>query len=284
MDGLAATVFSDTGERAGPTASLTPNLSLDGFEGSLEFLLRVARAHQINLAALSIVDIVDQLAQALERAPAKMPLAQKADRVVMAAWIVLLRANLFLPADSPVHQDAEIEAGELRNRSRGMQEAQTLAAWLDRRPVLGRDVFARGWEEYPDGFGEVHHAQVDVIAFLWAAMELFDDPADQPGTVEIYRPAGANPYSIPEARLRILRLLADAGQSQTLDRLLPEENLNAQANHQKIGIRRRRAAVSTTFIASLELAKQGDVTMDQDAFLAPIRVRALVEISGDEPM
>ena len=115
-------------------------------------------------------------------------------------------------------------------------------------------------------------------------MELFDDPADQPDTAKIYRPAGANPYSIPEARLRILRLLAEAEQSQTLDRLLPEEILNAQANHQKIGMRRARAAVSTTFIAALELAKQGDVAMDQDTFLSPIRVRALVEIRGDQPV
>ena len=277
-------MFSEAAEGTDATASLTPNLSLDGFAGSLDFLLRVARAHQINLAALSIVDIVDQLAQALERAPAKMPLAQKADWVVMAAWIVMLRANLFLPADSQVHQDAEIEAGQLRNRLMVLQEAQTLAAWLDRRPVLGRDVFARGWEEYPDGFGEVQHAQVDVIAFLWAAMELFDDPADQPDTAKIYRPAGASPYSIPEARLRILRLLAEAGQSQTLDRLLPEEIRNAQVNNQKIGMRRARAAVSTTFIAALELAKQGDVAMDQDTFLSPIRVRALVEIRGDQPV
>jgi segregation and condensation protein A len=284
MDGVAASVFSEAVEGPDATPSLTPNLNLDGFAGSLDFLLRVARAHQINLAALSIVDIVDQLAQALERAPAKMPLAQKADWVVMAAWIVLLRANLFLPADAPAQREAEVEAGQLRNRLMVLQEAQTLAAWLDRRPVLGRDVFARGCEEYPDGFGEVHHAQVDVIAFLWAAMELFDDPADQPDTVEIYRPAGANPYSIPEARLRILRLLAEAGQSQTLDRLLPEEIRNAQVNNQKIGMLRARAAVSTTFIAALELAKQGDVAMDQDAFLSPIRLRAFVEISAEEPL
>jgi segregation and condensation protein A len=279
MDGVAA-VFSDAGAGAGAT----PNLSLDGFAGSLDFLLRVARAHQINLAVLPLIDIVDQLAQALERAPARMPLGQKADWVVMASWIVLLRSNLMLPAESPVQQEAESEAGQLRDRLMVLQEAQTLAAWLDRRPVLGRDVFARGWEEYPDGFGEVRHAQVDVIAFLWAAMELFDDPADKPDTVEIYRPTGASPYSIPEARLRILRLLAEAGEPQALSQLLPEDVRGAQVDKQAISTRRRRAAVSTTFIASLELAKQGDVAMDQNAFFSPVRVRALVEISGDEPL
>ena len=283
MDGVAAPMFIDTGEGEGLTANFTPNLNLDGFAGSLDFLLRVARAHQVNLAVLPIIEIVDQLAQALERASAKMPLGQKADWVVMASWIILLRSNLMLPAESPVQQEAEIEAGQLRDRLMVLQQAQTLAAWLDRRPVLGRDVFARGQEEFSGGFGEVRHAQVDVIAFLWAAMELFDDPADKPDTAEIYRPSGANPYSIPEARLRILRLLAEAEESQTLDRLLPEDVRNVLAKNQNLGVGRRRAAVSTTFVASLELAKQGHVAMEQDAFLSPVRVRALVEISGDEP-
>jgi len=51
-------MFSDAAEGTDATPSLTPNLNLDGFAGSLDFLLRVARAHQINLAALSIVDMV----------------------------------------------------------------------------------------------------------------------------------------------------------------------------------------------------------------------------------
>jgi chromatin segregation and condensation protein Rec8/ScpA/Scc1 (kleisin family) len=41
--------------------------------------------------------IVEQLALAVEQAPAWMPLGQKTDWVVMASWILLLRSNLTLP-------------------------------------------------------------------------------------------------------------------------------------------------------------------------------------------
>lgn len=212
-----------------------------------------------------------------------MPLGQKADWVVMASWIVLLRSNLMLPAAAPEQQEAVSEAGELRHRLVALQEAQTLAAWLDRRQMLGRDVFARGQEEFPGGFGEIRRAKVDVISFLWAAMELFEDPTDKPDLVKINRPL-APVYSVPEARLRILRLVAEATGSKRLDQLLPEDVRSALVNNQTLHERRRRAAVSTTFVASLELAKQGDVAMEQDAFLSPVRVRALVEISGDEQL
>lgn len=277
MDGLAVQKFADSGEGAG----FTPHLNLDGFAGSLDFLLRVARAHQVNLSVLPIVDIVDQLAQALAQSPDKMPLGQKADWVVMVSWIVLLRSNLMLPPEAPEQQEAVNEAVGLRDRLVALQEAQTLAAWLDRRQVLGRDVFARGQEEFPGGFGEIRHAKVDVISFLWAAMELFGDPTDKPDTVKIHRPL-APVYSIPEARLRILRFVAEVTGSKRLDELLPDDIRSALINNQAIPERRRRAAVSTTFIAALELTKQGDVAVEQDAFLAPVRVRALVEINGAE--
>jgi hypothetical protein len=57
-------------------------------------------------------------------------------------------------------------------------QIKALAGWLERRPQLGHDVFARG---APEIFGlSVEAGQaVDVIEFLWASLALFDEP-DQP--------------------------------------------------------------------------------------------------------
>ena len=248
----------------------SPELRLDGFAGPLEFLLRVARAQQVDLAVLPILDLVEQLAQALQRAPARLPLGQKADWVVMGAWIVLLRSQLLLPAETPVQQEAESEAGALRERLLALQDAQALAAWLDRRPVLGRDVFARGWEEYPGGFGEVRHSQVDVIGFLWAAMDLFEAPADVSATETSYRPAHLDLYAVPDACLRILRLLATPGE-RTLAQLLPAPD---PVDPARPPTRLRRcSAWTSTLLASLELAKQGELVLAQDGLWEPIAVR-----------
>jgi segregation and condensation protein A len=242
----------------------TPYLTLAGFNGPLDLLLIRARAQKIDLTAIPLAALADQLADALGRAAAT-PLGRKGDWVVMTAWLVQLRSLLLLPADAPGRQDAAAEADQLRHRLAGLQEMQALAGWLERRPHLGRDVFARGRPEFFGVSVEAGQA-IDVVEFLWASMALFDDGAG-PETEEIYQPRlFPELYAVAEARARILQRLADLPDGGPLAALLPETG-GATASDL-----RRRSAWSSTLAASLELAKQGDVTLAQDADFQPIHV------------
>ncbi len=58
--------LDDFSTEGGAGRETTPNLILDGFSGPLDFLLRLARAHQVNLAVLPIQAIVEQLALAVQ--------------------------------------------------------------------------------------------------------------------------------------------------------------------------------------------------------------------------
>ena len=270
MDGSSGAV-----EGAGEGGS--PHLTLAGFDGSLALLLAQARAHQIDLSTLRLPELIDQLADRLERARATIPLGHQADWVVMASWILLLRSDLLLPGDAPAQQAAERRASDLRDRLVALQEIQALAAWLDQRPQLGRDVFARGRSE---AIGSIAGGsiEVDIIAFLWACLEQFDDPADAVDTRPIYRLPALDLYGIPEARDRILRLLADSGEALSLDQLLPGSNQQTAQPQTETRLR-RRSAWSSTFVASLKLAKQGDVVLEQAENFDPI----IVSISsGDQ--
>ena len=64
-----------------------PTLALDGFSGPLDHLLALARAQKIDLSRISLAALVDQLVAALRRPGRRIPLGQKADWVVMAAWL-----------------------------------------------------------------------------------------------------------------------------------------------------------------------------------------------------
>ena len=79
----------------------TPRLQLDDFSGTLAHLLSLARAHAIDLARLSLADCIQQVAAALEQNGPTLCLAQRADWLVMAAWLVLLWSRLLLPEASP---------------------------------------------------------------------------------------------------------------------------------------------------------------------------------------
>ena len=118
----------------------TPRVALAGFEGSLALLVELARTRQIDLNQLPVADVVDQLMVALQEAT--IPLGQKGAWVVLAAWLLLLRSRLLLPVET--QPDAADTAGQLRDRLVALQAAQALAAWLDQRPQLGHEVFARG--------------------------------------------------------------------------------------------------------------------------------------------
>jgi segregation and condensation protein A len=250
-----------------------PVLALDGFGGPLDLLLSLSRAHRINLAVLSIGDIMDQLALALREAPPAMPLSQKADWVVMASWVLLLRSNLLLPADEPVQIQAEADAAVLRDRLLALQHIKALAGWLERRAMLGRDVFPRG---DPEWAGELvqHHRQIDRVAFVWACMELFDERDYALTEGSMYRPAYLDLFDIPGARNRIVRYFSGTNSQGELFELLPE-GMKADAPKPLTALR-RRSAWTSTFVAMLELARQGIVELEQHEFLGPIKVQRTV--------
>ena len=133
--------MSDDGEGEG---GRTPLLALDGYNGPLEGLLTLARSRRIDLGTIPLLDLVDQLAAAIRDAAPATPMGQKGDWVVMAAWLVQLRSLLLLPDDAPARQAAKEEVGGFRDRLSELAEIQALAAWLDDRPCVGRDVFVRG--------------------------------------------------------------------------------------------------------------------------------------------
>jgi segregation and condensation protein A len=273
----AASVAAMSAGRLMEGQGRTPQLSLDGFTGPLERLLTLARAHQIDLTRLSLGALVDQLTAALWHAPPPTPLGEKGDWVVMAAWLVQLRSVLLLPVEAPTQQEAAVEADQLRARLIELQAMQALAGWLDRRPQLGRDVFARG---RPEVFGLVSETVpgLDVIEFLWSSLALFDDDTPATDSVPVYQPQHFALYAVAAARDRIRLRLAAAPVGGPLDHFLPDPaDIAASDSLREL---RRRSAWASTLVASLELTKQGDAALAQQAFLRPIHVSAATSSVG----
>ena len=272
MEAAATTATPDEGEGEGRT----PQLAVEGYSGSLEGLLTLARSRRIDMAKIPLLELVDQLVAAVRDASPATPMGQKGDWVVMASWLVQLRSLLLLPADAPAHQAAEDAADHFRNRLSGLGEIQALAAWLDRRPRLGRDVFTRGQPPEEFDLSVEGGPEIDVIEFLWASMALFDDGDPGPDISETYRPRWRDLYSVAEARARILKRLAEAPDGLPLEQLLPEDSATVGISAEPA--LKQRAAWASTFIASLELAKQGEAALAQEDRFTAIHVSpALVE-------
>ena len=263
MDGIAAPPAAEAG---GDGAS--PWLDLAGFHGRLERLLALARSHRIDLARVSLPDLLDQLIAALRDAGGRTPLALQADWVVMAAWLLQLRSQLLLPADAAAQDAANREAARLRRGLARLDAVQAAARWLDEQPRLGRNVFPRGRPELM-GIDTTALHQVDVVEFLWASLALFDDDLPLPGTAQSYRPAWLDLHAVPDARSRILRRMAEGPDPCRLDQLLPDASAPGETPESAL---RGRSRWTSTFIASLELAKQGEVALEQEEAFSPIQI------------
>jgi len=258
-----------------------PRLDLDGFSGPLDLLLALARAQRIDLKRIPLPALLDQLAPALRQA---VPLAERGGWLVTAAWLVLLRSRLLLPGQVPAgggtgqgraaQGGARRQARHLQRRLLGLEQVQVLAAWLDRTPQLGRDVFGRGT---PNDAASAHGAapEVDIIAFLWACMELLDGRRSGADMAATYAPQRPALHSVPDARTRILQLLASSREPHSLGKLVPkmaEASGSASFPPAPDHMLLRRSGWASTFAASLELAKQGQVTLAQEGSFAPILI------------
>ena len=236
-----------------------PVLSVDGFEGPLDWLLELVRTHRLDLSRLSIVGLIEAFATALEQAlqqegtrPAASSLSRWADWLVMAATLTQLRARLILPTSAPEAQAAIREADALRRQLLSRQHVQAAADWLERRQQLGLQVWARGRSE--QGVAGVRGEGGDLAELMRACLAALALP-DQ--LAEAYRLPPRTLWPVPVSIVRIRERLAVLPDASALTSFLPDLGMEA------VGSFRARSAVASTFAASLELARNGRLMLDQ---------------------
>ena len=194
-----------------------PVLSIDGFEGPLDWLLAMARARQIDLARLSILDLVSAFEAALlaalatargagttKGAPA-LTLARWGDWLVMAAELAWLRSRL-LAASAAEAKAAMLQAEALRRQVMDRAVVRAAADWLDCQVQLGRDVFPRGLA--PEAGATSRAVSGDVIGLLRACLVALAVPDGVGQALQLPAPPF---WSVTQATARIRSLLPELG-------------------------------------------------------------------------
>ncbi|MBV9812878.1 MAG: segregation/condensation protein A [Acetobacteraceae bacterium] len=234
-------------------------LHLDGFEGPLDLLLDLARAQKVDLARISVRALADQFLGVIEGAR-RVRLELAADWLVMAAWLTWLKSRLLLPVGTQEAEEGEVAADALAARLAELQAIRAVAAWLAARPLLGHDVFARG---APEDFTEVDRSRL--AADMPALIRSYVAALTRAARLRAYRPAPVTYWTIKDALARLADLVGSLPDWTSLDRFLPDA-LGSPLE--------RRAALASTLVAGLELARHGELHLHQDAAFAPILVRA----------
>ncbi|WP_426960081.1 segregation and condensation protein A [Muricoccus radiodurans] len=247
------------------------HLDLRGYAGPLDLLLDLVRAGRVDIGAISILDLAGQFQTAVERAIARrdVPLSRLGGWLVAAANLALLRSRLLLPADSREGQEARQEADALRRQLADRAAVAALSDWLTRRPTLGREVFARGASDEAHGAGEGRGVPpvADLTTLLRVCLELMRRPERVPA----YQPTPPDIWRPPAALDRIRRMLGEldaAGEAGALPLeifLPPWEAMRSPLQ--------RRAAIASTLVAGLELARDAVTHLEQNAPFDTITVQ-----------
>lgn len=232
-------------------------LALDGWEGPLDLLLNLARAQKVDLAQISILQLVEQyLAYLAEARALKLEIA--ADYLVMAAWLAYLKSCLLLPKDPEQDPSPEEIALRLQMRLQRLDAMREAAARLLGRDRVGRDVFLRG---APEGLRLIRKAAWQVRDFdLFAAYGVVR-ARTQPAMHVVH---ARSVMTLEEALDRVGRMIG-----QALDWTFLESFLPSTQDPQL-----RKSALASSFLAILELAKRGRLHFLQDEAFAPIQVKA----------
>jgi segregation and condensation protein A len=251
-----------------------PNLDelivdVGGFEGPLDLLLELARAHKIDLAQISILALADQYLSFIDRAQ-KMRLDVAADYLVMAAWLAYLKSRLLIPAppstDEALPQDMAARLAFRLLRLAAMRDA---SAKIMAMSQLGVHVFERG-----DPQPLVVDVQREYSDNLIDLLKAYADRRQRKVVRQTYTVKRQPTWSIKEAREALERLVGSMDEWSAFDNWL-ERYLASPEN--------RRSVRASSFTASLELARDGRIEMRQEQAFEPIymRRRVLAAVEGN---
>ncbi|NKB59487.1 MAG: segregation/condensation protein A [Alphaproteobacteria bacterium] len=241
-------------------------LDLDGFEGPIDVLLMLARTHKVDITKISILALAEQYLEFIRRAHA-LRLEIAADYLVMAAWLAYLKSRLLLPASDEEDEPTGAElAARLAFQLQRLEAMRKASETLMQRPQLGQDFFARG---EPDPL--IVDTTTVFNATLYDLLTVYGQTRERQGTSTL-QIEPVTLYSMDDAMERLGKLLGATPDWTTLAQFLPEEVGDELV---------MRSAIASTFAASLELARQGKLQLNQSQTFAPIYVRARQDVSDD---
>ena len=265
----AAEAAWDDGDSPPRTRGM-PQLHLAGYDGPLDVLLDLAERQRIDLGRIAIIDLIEQFVAAMERlarpdAGTRVAIERRAEWLILASQLLLLRSRLLFPASARAAEAAARDAATALQRLEDIRFLRAAAAWLERQPQLGRDTFARPSRGPDPRIGSY-------MALLEACLVVLQGREGDPALPElVYVPIRPQMFGVQDALARLRARLPTLTEATPLQALLPRLPEHA-ADRALLA----RSAVGSTFLAALELARTAEAVLHQDQPLGTIMVQATV--------
>lgn len=253
------TADDDLFDSPAPAVSLAETLtvSFESWEGPLDLLLTLARNQKVDLREISILALTEQYLAFIEGAR-ELRLELAADYLVMAAWLAYLKSALLLPRQEQPDPDPAELALRLQLRLQRLHAMRDASARLMARDRMGRDVFPR---RKPEGLALVRTTRWR--ASLYDLIQSYGQIRAR--TKPVVHTIAVRPVMTLDAALQRVGALVGAALDWTrLEAFLPPDLDSPKA----------KSALASSFVAALELARQGRLDLKQDGIFQPLYLRS----------
>ena len=226
------------------------NILLNGYEGPIDLLLELSRKQKVDLSEISILDLAEQYLKFIENYNT-IHLEIAADYLVMAAWLTYLKSRLLLPKDETTEEYTPEELEEaLRYQLQRLEAIQNISKKLYARYLIGRDIFYGGSIE-----GMNIKYNITYTSSLYDLLNSYSMILKKNEQITHLTINPSELYSVDQAIQRLKDIFGSITEWTNFMNLIPEFGQNQIVN---------KSSITSNFVASLELAKNGFIDVKQN--------------------
>jgi segregation and condensation protein A len=234
------------------------NVDLNNYQGPLEVLLDLAKAQKVDLEDISITKLASQFHEYITNEK-KLNLETASEYLLMATWLTYLKSKLLLPGN-PEEEFKLLEVAEkLKLQLKKLELIRLLSDQMLKRKRLGREIRLRGIKgtirsiystEYKLNLYELIKTYSSII--MTKDFQRINIPKLPVFTTE-------------DGIKRIREFFGELKDWKNINDLIPQNF--------KSGLKYKKTGKAGIFSGSLELVKEGNLTIKQENLFDEIYVK-----------
>jgi segregation and condensation protein A len=236
------------------------NVDLNNYQGPLDILLDLAKAQKVNLEDISITKLADQFYEFIT-SEKNLNLEVASEYLVMATWLTYLKSKLLLPGNSEEEFKVLEVAEKLKLQLKKLELIRLLSDQMLKRKRLGREIRLRGIKgsirsiystEYKLNLYELLKSYSSII--MTKDFQRMNIPKLPVFTTE-------------DGIKRIREFFGKLIDWKNINDLIPQNF--------KSGTQYRRSGKAGIFTGSLELVKEGNLTIKQENLFDDVYIKEI---------
>ena len=236
------------------------HLLLNNFEGPIDLLLVLARNQKVDLSDISISELADQYIKFINEYR-NIHIEIAADYLVMAAWLTYLKSRLLLPKEEKTeeHSAEELEKA-LRYQLQRLESFQNISKILYSRAIVNRDIFYGGSSE-----GLKVKFDINYTSNLFDLLKSYSNIIKSKDQAKNLTIKYSELFSVDQAIKRMKEIFGSMHEWTNFLNIIPLLTKNKKIINKSI--------ISSNFVASLELSKNGFIDVKQDETFGNIYIK-----------